>query len=114
MSHKTFIYSPEGRMLGTGQNLNVIMQHARKRGGVTRVNVTNIHNGQAKVEVMFADHTAYAQTVFADQSIAVKWACKLSDDRRSWWSHCAVVHYDGTVGGKQLRGETKQLESATA
>jgi hypothetical protein len=109
--NKTFIYKGAA-MIGVGRNLSILMQHARKRGGVTRINITNLAH-QAKVEVIFADG-AHGESRFEDQGIAVKWACKLSDDRRSWWSHCVVVHYDGTVGGKQLRGEKKQLESATA
>jgi hypothetical protein len=104
MESKTFIYSADGRMLGVGRSLDILMQHARKRGGVLCVLITNIQHGAAKVEVRFAKGGVYGQTTFDDAKDAVEWACKLSDDRRSAWSLAHVVHYDGTVGGITLRG----------
>lgn len=90
----TQIINPQNQCVSEGRNLRIMLDHARKRGGVKRITIGRITDSrfhEAIVNVFYNDGFR-AVTNFASYDHAIEWAQTRSkaSPRTSWFAGCVV------------------------
>ena len=90
----TQVFDDQNRCIGEGRNLRIMLEKARKYGGVSRVTVDQLPPGNrwgALVNVFYANGYR-ACTNFVDYPHACEWARDRStlSPRVSFWAGCTV------------------------
>lgn len=87
----TLIIDSWGHKRSEGKNLGIMFRYAKKRGGVKRLEVTELEDQEARV-VCFYLGGWKAVTTFSSFSHACDWArARSALPGRSWFSGCEVL-----------------------